>query len=52
MKKSKVKVLDAVWEKILERDIWIPYYKYERNAGKMIDRLNRKSSLSNMGEKE
>jgi hypothetical protein len=52
MKKKKADVLDAVWERILVREIWIPRYEYERNAGKMIDRLNRKSSLFNIGEKE
>lgn len=45
MKKNKAKVLDAVWEKILAHEIWIPYYEYETNAGKMIDRLNRKNPL-------
>jgi len=47
MKKSKHKVLSVVWDRIQEREIWIPYYEYEINAGKMIDRLNRKSPLFN-----
>ncbi|MCL2637302.1 MAG: hypothetical protein FWD48_02930 [Oscillospiraceae bacterium] len=50
-KNKKAEVLDSVWKKILEREIWIPRYEYERNAGKMIDRLNRKCSLFT-GEKE
>ncbi|MDL2259211.1 hypothetical protein LJC42_08735 [Eubacteriales bacterium OttesenSCG-928-K08] len=52
MKKKKEVVLDAVYEKINERGIWIPYGEFKREANKCIDRQNRKSSLRIPSQKE
>ena len=45
MKKQKEAVLDAVYERINERGIWIPYGEFKTNVSKMIDRLNRRNPL-------
>jgi hypothetical protein len=45
VQKSKTIVLSAVWDLIIEREIWILCCEYEINARKMIDRLNRRHSL-------
>lgn len=45
MKKNKEAVLDAVHDKVIRRDIWIPYHEFKQAVNKKIDRLNRKSPL-------
>ena len=45
MKQSKRIVVDKVYGRIREREIWIPYDEAAANIGKYIDRENRKSPL-------
>ncbi|MDL2234654.1 hypothetical protein LJC07_00680 [Christensenellaceae bacterium OttesenSCG-928-L17] len=45
MKKKKEEVIDAVYARVVERDIWIPYSELKQAVNKKIDRLNRKSPL-------
>jgi len=47
MKKRKDTIIDAVYKKIEEREIWIPYDEYHSHASVFIDRLNRKAPLFN-----
>lgn len=44
MKKKKETVLDTVHERVVERDIWIPYGEFRPQVMKFVDRLNRKQS--------
>ena len=46
MKTGKKKLIAAIESKIDERGIWLPSYELENGIGKYIDRLNRKSDLS------
>lgn len=45
MKKRKEDVLDKVHERVVARDIWIPYGEFRAHVYKAIDRLNHKSPL-------
>ena len=52
MKEKKLDVVDRVYARINERGIWIPYGEMKTNVGKMLDRLNRKSPLFVLPQKE
>lgn len=55
MKKHKEEVINAVHTRVVERDIWIPYYELKQAVNKKIDSLNRKNPLfrpSNMSGEE
>ena len=52
IKKRKEEVIDAVHEKLNEREIWIPYHEFRGRIVSYIDRLNRKNALSNPDEKQ
>jgi len=45
MKKRKDIVIDAVYDKVEGRGIWIPYGEFRRSVAKYIDRLNRRHPL-------
>lgn len=45
MKKRKEDVLDRVHERVVGRDIWIPYHEFKSHVNVYIDRLNHKSPL-------
>jgi 8-oxo-dGTP diphosphatase len=45
VKLGKQDVIDRVYDRIEQREIWIPYGEAARNIGKKIDRLNRKARL-------
>jgi len=47
MKKRKDIIIDAVYAKVEERGIWIPYGEYHSHVSVFIDRLNRKDPLIN-----
>lgn len=41
-KSGKNEIVDKVYDRINEREIWIPYYEAKAHIGKYIDRHNRK----------
>jgi hypothetical protein len=43
-KSGKEAVLDKVYDRINEREMWIPWGEFKAHAGKFIDRRNRKLS--------
>lgn len=45
-KKSKLCVVDSVYERINEKEIWIPYREAKANISKFIDRQNRRSNVA------
>jgi len=45
-------LIDRVYDRISEREIWIPYYEVKVHVGKYIDRRNRKSPLFKSSEIE
>jgi len=45
MKKRKDIIIEAVYVKVEERGIWIPYGEYHSRVSVFIDRLNRKDPL-------
>jgi hypothetical protein len=42
LKSGKEAVLDKVYDRINEREMWIPWGEFKTHAGKFIDRRNRK----------
>jgi len=42
-KSGKAEIIDNVYDKINEREIWIPFYEAKVHIGKYIDRQNRKA---------
>ena len=44
LKSGKEAVLDKVYDRINEREMWIPWDEFKAHAGKFIDRRNRKLS--------
>jgi hypothetical protein len=46
VKSGKDDVLNAVYEKIEERGIWIPYGEFAAHVGKMVDCLNRRARVA------
>jgi len=42
-KGSKAEIIDNVYDKINEREIWIPFHEAKAHIGKYIDRQNRKT---------
>jgi len=45
LKKHKDEVIDAVYAKLDEREVWIPYHEFHSHVASYIDRLNRRSPL-------
>ena len=45
-KKYKEALIDIVYDKMNEKEIWIPYYEVKIHIGKFIDRQNRKHPLN------
>ena len=48
MKTGKKMLISVIENKIDERGIWLPSYELENGIGKYIDRLNRKTDLSDI----
>ena len=44
LKSGKETVLDKVYDRVNEREMWIPWDEFKIHAGKFIDRRNRKLS--------
>jgi hypothetical protein len=44
-KKKKSEVINAVYNHITEREIWIPFGEADKAVGKYIDRLNRRTEF-------
>ena len=42
-KSGKLEIIDTVYDKINERELWIPFYEVKENVGKHIERQNRKA---------
>lgn len=45
MQKKKYEIFDEVYDKVKQREIWIPFHELKLNVNKMIDRLNRQNPL-------
>jgi hypothetical protein len=52
LKSGKEAVLDKVYARINEREMWIPWDEFKAHAGKFIDRRNRKLSVVPTSERE
>ena len=46
---DKLEIIDAVYDKIESKGIWIPYGEVEINLNKKIDKYNRNISNNDMG---
>jgi len=42
---SMIIIVEAVKEKVDEREIWLPFHELKNAVSKYIDRLNRKTNL-------
>ena len=51
MKTGKKKLIEVIEAKIDERNIWLPSHELEKNIGKYIDKLNRRTDLEVDDEK-
>lgn len=49
-KKQKEQILDAVYDKIQEHEIWIPYYEVKQYFSSRLAKWNRKYAKLNEGE--
>jgi 8-oxo-dGTP diphosphatase len=45
VKAHKAELLDRIYQRVCEREIWIPYGEFKMNVSKRLARLNRKSPL-------
>ncbi|MCL2035031.1 MAG: hypothetical protein FWG94_09920 [Oscillospiraceae bacterium] len=52
VRKSKDKIIGPVYDRIEQREIWIPYGEFHSRVSVMIDRLNRKHPLWTPPEKK
>jgi hypothetical protein len=52
LKSGKEAVLDKVYARINEREMWIPWDEFKAHAGKFIDRRNQKLSAVPTSERE
>lgn len=46
MKAGKQRIFDKVYDRIVERQIWIPYEEMETAVNRLLDRQNRKWRLN------
>lgn len=52
IKGGKQIIFDRVYDRIEQREIWIPYGEARKNINKRIDRLNRKAQRSDEAQTE